>query len=232
MTDFCLVCNQPIRSQLDLLALLSPKKTDQEHVLCANCRAEFHLLGQPRCPKCDREQEDERLCVDCERWERMYHGNFLVNHSLFSYNEGMHELVKNYKKYGDYELRKVFIELIRSDFCQLQYDFYVPLPTDPKHIASRKFDTISSIFEEICPLTYVLEKQTNEMPQSQKDRKQRMTTKQTFYLRENFTESPQLSGRVLLLDDLYTTGRTAYHARDILQKKFSTCQFESFCIIR
>ncbi|MDN6023416.1 MAG: ComF family protein, partial [Lactobacillus sp.] len=38
--------------------------------------------------------------------------------------------------------------------------------------------------------------------------------------------------KVLLLDDIYTTGRTLYHARDCLTSSFPGMHIESFSICR
>ncbi len=40
------------------------------------------------------------------------------------------------------------------------------------------------------------------------------------------------TGKVLILDDIYTTGRTLYHARDCLKEAFPGMQIESFSICR
>ncbi len=46
-------------------------------------------------------------------------------------------------------------------------------------------------------------------------------------LRENI-----FKGKILLLDDIYTTGRTLYHARDKLRELFPETIIESFSICR
>nr|WP_322573199.1 hypothetical protein [Lactobacillus sp. PV037] len=45
-------------------------------------------------------------------------------------------------------------------------------------------------------------------------------------------EGVKIEGQVVLLDDIYTTGRTLYHARDALIKKYPNLEIKSFTIAR
>lgn len=234
----CLICNQELVIQFDLAQFLIPVLNKQRRtqsvndggVLCADCRQTFVLIGPEYCPQCGRHQQNYDICLDCIRWNKS--GVPLVNHALFRYTDSMHDLMRRYKRYGDYVLVDALKSLIADQLKEVvasgRFDYFIPLPTDPLHVQSRGFDTITSIFDTLVPLTLVLTKESTEKPQSQKNRQERMQTKQTFV----YCGSTPLSGRGLLLDDLYTTGRTFYHARDAIQRQDSNLQLESFSIIR
>lgn len=54
------------------------------------------------------------------------------------------------------------------------------------------------------------------MPQSAKDRQERLATPQPFVLEES---GPFVGQRIVLIDDIYTTWRTLYHAAELLSNK-------------
>ncbi len=61
----------------------------------------------------------------------------------------------------------------------------------------------------------LLEKKLNNAPQSEKSRQERLAAPQAFRATENMTKIK--NQKVLLVDDVYTTGRTLFHAAEILQ---------------
>lgn len=227
----CLLCCTEIKQSVSLYDIFSLQSKSQSATTCQKCLNKFTRITETKCPQCSRQQEQSVICEDCERWKQKYFGNVLKNSSLFIYDDLMHDLIHSYKKLGDYALSDVFSQLIKNEFKTLDYDFYVPLPTDPKHLETRKFDTVTAIFGNLVSLTPILLKKETEIAQSQKNRKERMQTSQSFFINNDFANFT-LSGKILLLDDLYTTGRTLYHARDVLQKKFPNCTYESFSVIR
>lgn len=221
----CLICNQEIVSEINLLNLFSFKKISQR-MLCIDCQKSFRKIDQNHCPQCYRQQDSTEICFDCTRW-RQNEQIVLKNYAIYQYNDSMHDLIKSYKRYGDYCLCKVFQQLLFENGVPQNFDYFIPIATDPSHVQNRGFDTIKEIFEPIFPLTNCLEKQSGVVAQSQKNRRERMETPQTFNCKSN-----QLSGKILLLDDLYTTGRTLYHARNAILAKNPNCQISSFTIIR
>ena len=114
-----------------------------------------------------------------------------------------------------------------------KYDYYVPVPTSPEHQMRRQFDTISAIYGDILPLTPVLIKKEGSHAQGEKNKEERLKTPQGFLIDKNINIRENIqTGKVLILDDIYTTGRTLYHARDCLKEAFPGMQIESFSICR
>lgn len=204
------------------------KNSCHDDLICPRCQRRFEPLGKRRCPQCGREQLSNEKCGDCRLWQQEYGEHVLTNRAQWHYNRGFHDLMVAYKRYGDYELWPVLQQLARP-VQQIKADYYVPIPTSPEHLARRQFDTIEAIFSQLVPLTRALAKSAGTSPQGEKTRAQRLQTKQSFFVK---SDQPALTGKVILLDDIYTTGRTLYHARDALQTAFPACQIGSFTIAR
>ena len=228
----CLLCNQFFAVKPDLFDLFIFKKITGPRI-CPHCKKRFPLLKKTQCKICDKEMTKNEICSDCQMWDEIYHGKILKNRAIYEYSSAFHDLMVQYKRYGDYELRKVLQELIKDQLQKFEYDFYVPIPTSPEHRDRRQFDTISAIFQPLFPLTFMLEKKSGTRAQGQKNREQRLKTPQSFLIanldgiRDNISNQ-----RILLLDDIYATGRTLYNARDKLLEVFPEVQIESFSICR
>lgn len=191
----------------------------------------FQLLTTTRCQICACELPERGICQDCLQWRKLYGDNLLRHQAVYKYNGAFHDLMVNYKRYGDYVLREVLQELCRASLSLIHADYYVPVPTSVEHIKQRQFDTISAIYGDIVPLTQALIKIEGLGAQGEKTRLERLKSPQSFKIaagmRINFNQQ-----KILLLDDIYTTGRTLYYARDALLAAFPKAQIESFSICR
>ncbi|MDF7638572.1 double zinc ribbon domain-containing protein [Lactobacillus sp. ESL0791] len=226
----CLLCGQEFTGHTTILQIFSVKKK-KPPVICLHCRQRFTPLSGNRCQVCSREWADGDVCNDCRAWGKFYGKNLLYNHSLYHYNDAFHDLMVNYKRYGDYVLYAVLQELCGQEVAKIVADLYVPVPTSPEHRQKRQFDTVSAIYQELVPLTFLLDKKPGGGAQGEKNKRERMRSKQSFIIRKNDLAA-DFSGKILLLDDIYTTGRTLYHARDKLLTVFPQAKISSFSICR
>lgn len=229
----CLLCQQLFSPPFSFYQVFFGKDRGQM-VLCPHCRAKFERLKGPRCPICARASTQPHICADCQAWRALYGTDLLRNHSFYAYNQAVHDLMVRYKRYGDYVLYRVLQSLCRAEIKQLPaYDFYVPIPTAPEHRQRRQFDTVQAIFAGLLPLTILLSKHTGSRAQGQKNKRERLQTKQSFYLNPHCPLTEKMTdGSFLLLDDIYTTGRTLYHARDKIRARFPRARIESLAICR
>lgn len=226
----CLLCGRYYTAKLSFTSLFSISKCP-EGGICLNCLSKFVQVSAQHCPICYGKAENNELCLDCRNWRQLYGNDLLSNQSVYLYNAAFHDLMVNYKRYGDYYLSYVLQILCSNQLNKIKADLYIPIPTSSEHIAKRQFDTISAIYDNLVPLTHMLSKISGFGAQGEKNRLERLASKQTFFVKENF-KVDRKSYRVLLLDDIYTTGRTLYHARDALKKVLPNAKISSFTLCR
>ncbi|WP_066368947.1 ComF family protein [Neobacillus fumarioli] len=219
--DYCFVCHEPIRPTIGWKAIFSKEKASY---ICPPCQSKFETIIGETCRICcrpfarlDEKFRDGDLCHDCFRWEKDEHWKGLLdkNHSLFLYNEFLKEVIARFKFRGDYVLAKIFVEFFRNKLDEIKADFYVPIPLSKERLYERGFNQAAALLSETgLPATEILTRIHSEK-QSKKSRTERIHLLQVFQL----TPSVQLQEKkVVLIDDIYTTGSTLRHAAKLLKE--------------
>lgn len=184
--------------------------------LCELCEKKLEYITGNKCIVCSRESA-ESTCYDCERWNDLYAGKdpLKQNLSIYLYNEFMQELITKWKYRGDYIIGHIFQYTVMAQYRS--YDSLlksritiVPIPLTKEREDERGFNQAQMIANFIqAPQENVLTRILNEK-QSKKSRSERMMTNNPFKLVK------PLNNPVLLVDDIYTTGRTLRHAAQLL----------------
>lgn len=206
-----------------------------------------------RCSGCGRDLRltDSRFtngsfCGDCRRWrkndENILYGR---NMALFTYNDHLKEIITAFKFRGDAAIIAGFRDDFRSLYRDIQRkeqatlvkrikkmmqptedDAYVPvpIPLSRQRLQERGFNQ-SELLAALLPdpMIHALIRTGSEQKQSKKTRRERLTPlRNPFVLREQCEK--ELEGRrILLVDDIYTTGATLHLAAEILQKTNPAC---------
>lgn len=208
----CLNCGNPIRNNLKIKEIFLFKEIIPNHI-CNLCREQLApLAGRNNCPRCQK-PEANGICSDCRLWEQKYQ---IINchQALFEYNQFIHSYFKLYKRYGDVLLARLFFQDIKMWSLQNHFDVVTYIPASPTHFQARGFDPVYELYADIFDLKPLLQKNDADKPQAQKNRLERLQTPQTFSALPALDSVPR-DQSILILDDIYTTGRTLMHAHDI-----------------
>ena len=206
MTE-CLLCKEQIKEKGSFLRLFLLKEEGPS--CCSTCYQKFEGIPEEHCPRCFRDGQSD-LCTDCQKWEK--EGNPVQHQSLFTYNEAMKNYFNQYKFQGDYVLRFVFAKAAKKAVKMFREHIIVPIPVSNEKFQVRGFNQVQGILDA-ANLSYrdVLEKK-DTLAQSSKTREERLQTQQAFKIKNGV----DLPDKILLVDDIYTTGKTLQLAKQIL----------------
>lgn len=222
----CLFCGRKLSFPLSLSFIFSFAQLEEE-IICESCSEKFNPIDLTKaCPACCRQQEQNDLCADCKAWKRKY-PNISLNHkALFSYNDMAKEYIKTFKFQGDLLLGKLFNKELQHFLSAYEKSHQiVPIPISQSSFEERAFNQVEVILQN-AGIEYedcLLHLGKGEK-QSSKNRQERLTSKQFLDLKPGFLESKNNKQKILIVDDIYTTGRTILHAKDLFYQNDQTGQ--------
>ncbi|MGG5255328.1 ComF family protein [Neobacillus sp. SM06] len=218
MNTHCLICHQLIYTPVSWVTIFSK---EQEEFVCRDCKRKFENISGEICSICGRPLMDNfssgNLCLDCIRWEedQQWCGLLNRNVSLFLYNDFLKEVIARFKFRGDYVLAKVFHEEIHSHLARMSFDYLVPIPLSAERLYERGFNQAEALIKEAGYKPELLLSRIHSEKQSKKSRHERIHLPQVFQI----SDDRELTGkRLILVDDIYTTGSTLRHAAKLLNQ--------------
>lgn len=218
----CPVCGEAVRGQ--------------EPYICEECVKSLTVIREPVCKKCGRPLENEQAqwCASCEKEIHRYRQAF----SAYRYNDGMKQSIYRFKymNRGEYAFYYggEMVRLRGAERMKAAYDAIVPVPLHKKRYRKRGFNQAELLAREISlwvgiPMRKdLLRRVRNTRPMKDLNRMER---------KKNLTDAFETGGkphrffaggakgrrttmprRILLVDDIYTTGATADACAAVLLK--------------
>lgn len=206
-----------IESTFGWIALFIPEKGVY---VCSICQSHLEKIEGETCKICGRpfthlnnQFRHGEVCLDCFRWEEdpEYKGILTKNISLFVYNDFLKEILAKFKYRGDYALAKIFHEKLRKTIKELQPMTIIPIPLSEERLFERGFNQAEALVVEAGFTAANILSRVHSEKQSKKSRIERI------HLPQVFRATQTVNGKILLIDDIYTTGSTLRHAAKVLK---------------
>jgi ComF family protein len=190
--------------------------------LCSSCICKFLPVESPLCPVCgfvfESREGSDHVCGNCIKQSR----HFGKARALGLYDKTLMEVIHSFKYKEKLQLARPLEELLFSVFVKHwnidDFDLVVPVPLHLKRFRSRGFNQSYLIVKDwpeiagkLRPVNFeigngALSRTAWTQPQTGLGRKERMENiKGAFSVGD---ESKVAGKRVLLVDDVYTTGAT------------------------
>ena len=175
------------------------------------------LKQHPTCLECGRLMTKAEVCPDCQKWHQVKETVLLKNTALYAYDEAGRKFMELFKYVGDTRVIALVIKELRRELLGYQKKGYVlcPLPSSEASLKKREFEAIPTLLKQCqVPTVSLLEHIGKGKKQSEKTRQERLQLKQPFRAKEGVV----IPKKVLLVDDVYTTGATLHLAAKVLIK--------------
>src|SRR5690625_1117897 len=211
----CLWCDQKMIIEMNWKNLIMLPKPKQ---LCEQCNSELELLMDELCVRCSR-MTKEKICTDCKWWTDQVGSDPLTfNYSVYTYNHQMREMIVKWKYRGDFILahafKEQFIHFFHKKFSPLLEDtLIIPIPLSTERLQERGFNQ-AKVLADFLPIE---NKQIITRIHSEKQSK--MTRSERISTRNPFKVEEEINKKVILVDDIYTTGTTLRHAATLLKER-------------
>ena len=192
--------------------------------ICPLCRKRLIYITEPKCKKCGKQIEKAELeyCKDCMRFPH----SFDKGCAVFAYDTIMRRSIVMFKYHNRREYAKVYAKEMQRHCAyflkQAKPDVILPVPIHKQKLRQRGFNQAELVAKELGNLLnipvdakYLIRKEKT-VPQKELTRQQRKKN-----LKEAFAigEKGKYYKRVLLVDDIYTTGATMDAISEILREQ-------------
>lgn len=208
---------------------------------CTACYLKLKRIEEPRCKKCSKpiESEENEYCHDCEAKQHHY----IKGYALWVYDNTMKKSISDFKFHGRREYGDFYIDEITNRYGswikEIDPDVLVPIPIHKSKRIQRGYNQADILAKgigaklDIAVLSHLLYRDKKTLPQKLLNDKERLRN-----LEKAFTYSKEESARflgkihkVMLVDDIYTTGSTIEACTNILLNNgIDEVYFISICI--
>ncbi len=194
---------------------------------CRSCWREIRPLVGPGCPRCGRpfpssfalRYSPTHRCSDCRHRRPSYTRAW----SLYPYEGPLRDAICLYKYRGKVSLRDALVQLMVGHWPDVEpVDVVIPVPLHPTRLREREFNQVLLLADglgrrvgaPVRPTMLVRSRETR--PQAGLTRRERrLGLRRCFTVRRPETVAGK---RILLIDDVFTTGTTVNECAKALRK--------------
>ncbi len=190
--------------------------------ICPSCMAGMRLIHSPLCPFCgipfSSSVSSDHLCGDCMKHKR----RFSLARSAGTYEGTLLDAIHLLKYRGKTALAHPLASLLTDTIDGQEYDIITPVPLHRKRLQERGFNQSLLLARSVAkkhkiPIDYLslrrVRATTPQINLSGNERK--ANVRGAFEVRKGVPFSKK---RVLLIDDVYTTGATVSECSKALKK--------------
>lgn len=195
--------------------------------ICCDCQKKLVYITDTHCLKCGKpiDNENQEFCYDCGRRSHRYD----QARALLSYQGQVRGSLYRFK----YSNRREYVRFYVGEMERLlgqwirgcRPDYLIPIPLHIKKEQERGYNQATLLAEELgsrmripC-LQHVLIKHTDTRQQKELDSKARQKNLEEAFGICDKNWQKQLAGkRVMIIDDIYTTGATVDAAAAVLRR--------------
>lgn len=186
---------------------------------CIACTDKLQPIEEPSCKKCNKPMmiEEQEYCYDCVKSEHHYERGF----AIYVYEGRIKKALLDYKYQGKQEFASFFIDQIiyyaGERLRRLSVDLIVAVPLHSRKHRMRGFNQAQLIaqgigeFLKVPVCTNLLIRTKYTTPQKKLNDKERLQNLERAFA-VNQGSIPYQSGlhqkKILIVDDIYTTGST------------------------
>ena len=212
----------------------SPLADDPIPHFCTGCWSMLRPMPAARCARCDRPfvspvattYSPQHLCYACIERPPSYTRAW----TLYPYTPPLQDAIRLLKYQGKVSLVAPLANLMLTTLPRLDtIDLIIPVPLHHERLCQREFNQALLLADRIrrhlnIPLSYTnLVRTTSTPPQTSLSRKNRLTNlRRTFVVRHPVQV---MNKRILLIDDVFTTGTTVNECAKTLRRSGSADVF-------
>lgn len=181
--------------------------------ICDDCREKAIYIEEPRCKKCGKpvRYEEQEYCYDCqkktfyfEQGKNLWLHTGCVRFSIYQFK------YHNRRIYGEFYAKEMF-RLYSRQIREWGIDVIIPVPLHARRLRTRGYnqaEIVARKLGELCQIPVdtksVVRKRETQPQKELSHRERKKNLRDVFEVKKGWVQPK----RILLIDDIYTTGST------------------------